>query len=101
MDLNQTSTDISLGDGQELIRLGDLDPIFKVTEGQRPLENILSALVHLKGWMDFNQTCTDICLRDAKELLLTVFVYLDHILNITGGQRMLKNALPAAYFLNG
>ena len=49
---------------------GDLDPIFKVTEGQRMLKNALSALYLLKGWMDFNQICTDISLGNAKDLFI-------------------------------
>ena len=46
-----------------------LDPILKVTGGQRMLKNALSALYLLKGWMDFNKTCTGISLGDAKEVI--------------------------------
>ena len=42
MDFDQTCTAI-LGQRQELIRFGDLDPISKVTGGLRLLENGLSA----------------------------------------------------------
>ena len=48
----------------------DIDPIFKVTGGQRTLQNAFSALCLLKGWMDFHQTCRDISLGDAKELII-------------------------------
>ena len=41
---------------------GDLDPIFKVTQGLRLLENGLSAPYLMKEWMDFEQTCTTILL---------------------------------------
>ena len=37
---------------------GNLDPIFKVTQELRMLENGLSAPYLMKEWMDFDQTCT-------------------------------------------
>ena len=49
MDFNQICRDIFLREGKELIRFCDLDPIFKVTGGERMLENALSALFLLKG----------------------------------------------------
>ena len=48
---------------------GDLDPIFKLTGGQRKLENALCAPYLLKGWMDFKQICTYVSLGDAKEVI--------------------------------
>ena len=51
------------------IDFGDLDPIFKVTQGLRLLEDGLSAPYLMKEWMDFNQTCTAILLWYVKELI--------------------------------
>ena len=48
---------------------GDLDPIFKVTQGLRLLKNGLSAPYLMKEWMDFDQTCTAILLRQGKNWL--------------------------------
>ena len=56
MGFNQTSTDISLEDGKELIDSGDLDFILRVTRDQRMLKNGLSAPYLLKGLMDYEQT---------------------------------------------
>ena len=42
-----------------LLDFGDLDPIFKVTRGQKRLEKSLACTIYLKEWMDFNQTYTD------------------------------------------
>ena len=53
---NQTSTDISLEDGKELIDSGDLDFILRVTRDQRMLKNGLSAPYLLKWLMDYEQT---------------------------------------------
>ena len=36
---------------------GDHDPIFKVTQGLRLLENDLFASYLMKEWIDFDQTC--------------------------------------------
>ena len=47
---------------KNLLDFGDLDPIFKVTQGLRLLENGLSAPCLMKEWMDFDQTCTTILL---------------------------------------
>ena len=41
---------------------GDLDPIFKVTQGLRFFKNGLSTPYLIKEWMDFDQTCTTILL---------------------------------------
>ena len=41
---------------------GDFDPITKVTQGLRLLENGLSAPYLMKEWMDFDQTGTTILL---------------------------------------
>ena len=48
---------------------GDLDPIFKVTQGLRLLKNGLSAPYLMKEWMDFDQTCTTVLLWHEKELI--------------------------------
>ena len=47
---------------KNLIGFGDLDLIFKVTQGLRLLKNGLSAPYLMKEWMDFDQTCTTIML---------------------------------------
>ena len=47
---------------KNLFDFGDLDPIFKVTQGLRLLENGLSAPYLMKEWMYFDQTCTDVLL---------------------------------------
>ena len=62
MDFDQTCTAILFGHAEELIRFGDLDPIFKVTGGLRLLENGSPAPYLLKEWMEFDQTCTSILL---------------------------------------
>ena len=77
----------------------DIDPIFKVTEGQRRLKNALYILYLLKGSMDFNQTYTDISFGGAKKNLWD-FGDLDPIFKVTGGQRLLKNVLSPLYLLN-
>ena len=41
---------------------GDLNPIYKVTQGLRLLKNGLSAPYLMKEWMDFDLTCTTILL---------------------------------------
>ena len=46
---------------------GDLDPIFKVTQGLRLLENYLSATCLMKEWVDFDQTCTALLLRQGQD----------------------------------
>ena len=43
-----------IGVSISLCDFGDLGLLFKVTGGQRMLENALSALCLLQGWMDFN-----------------------------------------------
>ena len=68
---------------------GDLDPIFKVTQGLRLLKNGLSAPYLMKEWMDFDQTWE-----------LIRFWCLDPIFKVTGGLRFLENGLSAPYFLN-
>ena len=62
MDFDQTCTNILLGNGQEVFRIGDLDPFFKVTGGPSMLGNGLSAPYFLKKWVDFDQTCTGVFL---------------------------------------
>ena len=47
---------------KNFLDFGDLDPIFKITQGPRLLENDLSAPDLMKGWMDCDQTCTAILL---------------------------------------
>ena len=51
-----------------LINFGDLDPIFEVARSKKNVENALSALCLLKGWMDFNKICINISLGNGKEL---------------------------------
>ena len=69
MNFNQTCTFISVEIQKNLLDFGVLDPIFKVTGGQRMLGNALSALCLMKGWMNFNQTFTFISVGDSKELI--------------------------------
>lgn len=45
------------------------DPIFKITGRQRILENTLSTLYLLKGWINFNQNCIIYILGNAKEVI--------------------------------
>ena len=47
--------------------IDDRDPIFKVTQGLRLLENGLSAPYLMKEWMDFDQTCTTILWHEKKK----------------------------------
>ena len=47
---------------KNLLDFGDLDPIFKVTQGLRLLENGLSAPYLMKERTDFDQTCTTVLL---------------------------------------
>ena len=54
---------------ENLLDFGDLDPIFKVTQGLRLLENGMSAPYLMKEWMDFDQACTTILLWHEKELV--------------------------------
>ena len=44
----QFCTDKSLGDGKELIRFDDFDPIFKVTGGQRMLKKCFVFIISPK-----------------------------------------------------
>ena len=69
MDFDYTCTSRLLGHVNELIRFGDLDPIFKVTCWLRWLENVLSAPCLQNEWMDFYQTSTSILLSNGKELI--------------------------------
>ena len=48
---------------------GGPDPIFKVAQGLRLLENGLSAPYLMKEQMDFDQTCTTILLWHEKEMI--------------------------------
>ena len=47
---------------KDCLDFGDHDPIFKVTQGLRLLENGLSAPFLMKEWMDFDQTYTTVLL---------------------------------------
>ena len=79
---------------------GDLDPIFKVTQGLRLLKNGLSALYLLKEWMDFDQTCTTVLLWHEKELIRFWWPW-SHF-KVTGGLRLLENGFSASYLqMNG
>ena len=77
---------------------GDLDPIFKVTQGLRLLKNGLSAPYLMMEWMDFDQTCTTILLWHENELIR--FHDLDPIFKVTGGLRLLENGFSAPYLQN-
>ena len=61
---------------------GDLDPIFKITQGLRLLENGLSAPYLMKEWTDFD------------------FCDLDPIFKVTGGLRLLENGFSAPSLQN-
>ena len=80
---------------KKLFDFGDLDPIFKVTGGQKMLNNALSVPCLLNGSL-----ATQIHHWEMQKKLLD-FGDLDPIFKFTGGQRMLQNALFALYLLKG
>ena len=65
MDFNYSRTEMK----KNWLDFSDLDPVFKVTEGQRMFKNALYAFYILKRWMDFNQTCTDRSFINGKEMI--------------------------------
>ena len=69
---------------------GDFDPIFKVTQGLRLLENSFSAPCLMNKWMDFDQTCTYIYWCDIKNNW-SDFGDLDPIFKVKEGLRLLEN----------
>ena len=96
MEFDQTSTDLSMGWGKEVIRFGDLDLIFKVTlalwnsnsdrkklvctlslepmsyrhfETQILIEKSLCAHYLLNQWQEFDQTSTDTSVGRGKEVI--------------------------------
>ena len=68
---------------------GDLDPIFKVTQGLRLLKNGLSAPYLMKKWMDLTKLAQVYCC-DMKTNWLD-FGDHDPIFKVTGGLRFLEN----------
>ena len=77
------------------VHFGDLDPIFKVTQGLRLLKNGLSAPYLMKEWMDFEQ----LYFCDMKKNWLD-FGDLDSIFKVTGGLILLENGFSAPYLQN-
>ena len=83
---------------KDWLDFGGLDPIFKVTQGLRLLENGLYAAYLMEEWIDFDQTCKTILLLHEKELL--DFGDLDPIFKVTGGLWLLENGFPTPYLQN-
>ena len=84
---------------------GDLDQFSRSHNGldcwkMACLENGLSALYLMKEWMNFDQTCTALALLlwHGKELIRFCLPW-PHF-NVTGGFRLLENALSAPCLLN-
>ena len=69
MDFNQTCTHTCWDVDKNSLNLCDLDPIFKVTQNVRMLENSLSESCIQKKWMDFDQACTYILFGHGQELI--------------------------------
>ena len=84
---------------------GDLDPILKVTQGLRLLENGSSAPYLMKECMDFDHTCTTILLWHEKELIRFWWPWPHFQGNRraqieTSWTKVLENGLSAPYLQN-
>ena len=77
---------------------GDLDLIFKVTQGLRMMENGLSENYLMKEWMDFDQSCKAILVRHGKELIRFWWPW-PHCQGHRRAQ-IVENWLSAPYLLN-